>query len=81
MTRSDQDCRDMPILRRTFSQLTPAYALELALLDGGAGVYPVQVWWHPQEPSAVEMLMLADAISAEMASLIEAALEHEGSAA
>lgn len=77
MTQPKRDCRDMPILRRVFAQVTPAYGLELALLDGGAGVYPVQVWWHPKEPTDAEMLHLNGALSAEMASLMEMALKHD----
>jgi hypothetical protein len=60
--------------------MTPKYALELALLDGGTGVYPVQIFWHPQEPSAVEMLALSGRLGDEIADLSRMALKHDGGA-
>jgi hypothetical protein len=75
-----RDCCDLPILRRVWVQLTPKYALELALLNGGTGVYPVQIFWHPQEPSAVEMLTLQGPLADEIADLSKMALKHDGGA-
>ena len=57
--------------------MTPKYALELALLDGGVGIYPVQIFWHPQEPTAAELLDLTGPLSAEMAHLMSMALRHD----
>lgn len=58
--------------------MTSKYALELALLDGGPGVYPVQVFWHPDEPSDSEMLELRDAVSAEFEQFSSFVLKHNG---
>lgn len=71
------DCRDLPILRRTFAQLTPKYALELALLHIGGGSYAVQIFWHPHEPTEDEMIYLAAVASAEVSALYAATLRHE----
>ena len=79
-SKAARDCRDLPILRRVWAQLTPKYALELALLDGGTGVYPVQIFWHPQEPTAAEMLSLSGSLGDEMAELTKMALRHDGGA-
>ena len=79
-TKAARDCRDLPILRRVWAQLTPKYALELALQDGGTGVYPVQIFWHPQEPTATEMLSLSGPLGDEMAELMKMALKHDGGA-
>ena len=75
-----RDCCDLPTLRRVWVQLTPKYALELALLNGGTGVYPVQIFWHPQEPTAAEMLKLTGPLGDEIADLSKMALEHDGDA-
>lgn len=72
------DCRNLPILRRSFVQLTPRYALELALLHINGSSYAVQMFWHPHEPTEDEMMHLAPAASAEMRALYVAILEHEG---
>lgn len=71
---------DPSTLRRVWVQLPPKYALELALLNGGTGVYPVQIFWHPQEPSAVEMLTLSGPLGDEIADLSRMALKHDGGA-
>ncbi len=75
-----RDCRDLPILRRVWVQLTPKYALELALLNGGTGVYPVQIFCHPQEPTTAEMLKLTGPLGDEIADLSRMALKHDGGA-
>lgn len=75
-----RDCRDLPILRRVWTQLTPKYALELALLYGGEGNYPIQMFWHPQEPTAAEMLNLTGPIDHELVELSKMALRHDGGA-
>lgn len=67
----------MPILRRVWAQLSPKYALELALLDDGHGTYPIQIFWHPHEPADREMRELNGAFSSEMAQLMSAALVHD----
>ena len=74
------DCRDLPILRRVWVQLTPKYALELALLYGGTGIYRVQIFWEPQEPSVAEMLELTGPLGDEIADLSRMALKHDGGA-
>ena len=73
----NHDCRAMPILRRVWVQLTPKYALELALLDGGFGKYPVQIFWHPHEPTDHEMLDLCGLVRVEMAQLMSMAAKHD----
>jgi hypothetical protein len=50
------------------------------LLDGGTGVYPVQIFWHPQEPSTAEMLKLTGPLGDEIADLSRMALKHDGGA-
>ena len=75
-----RDCRDLPILHRVLVQLTPKYALELALLNGGTGVYPVQIFRHPQEPTAAEMLNLTGPIDDELVELTKTVLRHDGGA-
>ena len=75
------DCRDLPILRRSFAQLTPKYAFELALLHISGGRYGIQMFWHPHEPDENEMMDLASAASSEMHALYAAILEHAEGAA
>ena len=75
--RAKRDCRDLPILRRVWVRLTPKYALELALLDGGVGTYPVQIFWHPHKPTGDEMLDLFDDLCDEMDHLMSMALRHD----
>jgi hypothetical protein len=74
---AQRDCREMPIFRRVWAQLSPKYAVELALLDGGPGIYPVQIFWHPREPADHEMMRLRDAFSAEIAQLMSTAADHD----
>lgn len=71
------DCRDLPLLRRSFAQLTSKYGLELALMHIGGSSYAVQMFWHPHEPTEAEMMDIAPAASAEVRALYAAALKHE----
>lgn len=72
-----RDCREMPVLRRVWVQLTSKYALELQLLDGGAGSYSIQIFWHPGEPADHEMKDLHGALATEIDRLMLAALDHD----
>lgn len=75
---AQRDCRDMPILRRVWAQLTPKFALDTALLGTGQDIYAIQIFWHPDYPSAEEMKLpvIANALEHELQYLQMMALKH-----
>lgn len=73
------DCRNLPLLRRSFAQLTPKYGLELALMHIGGTSYALQMFWHPHDPTEDELRDLSHAKRAEVLSIYAAAANHEKS--
>lgn len=50
--------RCSPVLRNVLTDLSPDYTAEMVVLDYGGMAFPVQIFWHPKEPTALELLGL-----------------------
>ncbi len=68
--------RYSPVLRNVLIDLSPDYTAEMVVLDYGVMAFPVQIFWHPKEPTALELLgLLGDELVEDLNTFVK--LEEE----
>ena len=72
--------RNLPVLQHVRVPLTPKFAVEITLYDGG-GVYPISCVWDPHKPSNGEMAALAERLAEELTPFYVAAFRLSGAMA
>ena len=78
MQRAHIPGADERAVMRGCARITPKYAVEITLYDF-SGVYPIEVIWDPNLPSATKQKKLADKVNAALQPYALKALELGGS--